>query len=113
MGAVAGRRADLVVLTSDNSRTEDPQAIIDQIRAGIDGPAAVVVEPDRSAAIGDAVARAGEGDVVMVLGKGHETTQTAAGGTLPFDDRVEVRRAVASRYGSPGPDRPAPGGRGR
>ncbi len=118
MGAVAGRRADLVVLTSDNSRTEDPQAIIDQIRAGIDGPAALVVEPDRSAAIGEAVARARSGDVVMVLGKGHETTQTVAGRTLPFDDRVEARRAVARSYGDPGPvgtgpDRPAPGEPGR
>ena len=114
MGAVAGRRADVVVLTSDNPRSEDPLDIIDQVRSGMDAPAVLVVEPDRATAIREAVGRARAGDVIMVAGKGHETTQTLADRTIPFDDRAELRQAVAERLGGsdlaePGPEGPGPG----
>jgi UDP-N-acetylmuramoyl-L-alanyl-D-glutamate--2,6-diaminopimelate ligase len=97
MGEVAARLADAVVLTSDNPRSEDPLAIIDEVRAGIpaDRLDALTVEPDRRRAIALAVGRAGPGDLVLVAGKGHETTQTIGDVVLPFDDRVEVRAALA------------------
>jgi UDP-N-acetylmuramoyl-L-alanyl-D-glutamate--2,6-diaminopimelate ligase len=97
MGAVAARGSDVVLLTSDNPRSEDPLAIIDDIRSGIADPVDLVVEPDRAAAIRTAVALARPGDVVLVAGKGHETTQVTADRVVPFDDRVEVARAVAER----------------
>ena len=99
MGAVASRLADVVLLTSDNPRSEDPLAIIGQIRTGLGTGADVVVEPDRAEAIRLAVAMARPGDVVLVAGKGHETTQTEAGHARPFDDRVEARRALDGRAG--------------
>ncbi len=74
-------------------------AIIDQVRAGARGPAELLVEPDRSAAIGVAVDMARPGDVVLVAGKGHESTQAIADRVLPFDDRVEAARALARRSG--------------
>jgi UDP-N-acetylmuramoyl-L-alanyl-D-glutamate--2,6-diaminopimelate ligase len=72
-------------------------AIIDEVRAGIpaDRLDALTVEPDRRRAIALAVGRAGPGDLVLVAGKGHETTQTIGDVVLPFDDRVEVRAALA------------------
>jgi UDP-N-acetylmuramoyl-L-alanyl-D-glutamate--2,6-diaminopimelate ligase len=97
MGAVAARRADAVVLTSDNPRSEDPMVIIDQIRSGIGVATELVVEPDRAEAIRVAVTRARPGDVVVVAGKGHETTQVIGGRELPFDDRDELARALAER----------------
>jgi UDP-N-acetylmuramoyl-L-alanyl-D-glutamate--2,6-diaminopimelate ligase len=103
MGEVSSRLADVVVLTSDNPRSEDPLAIIGQIRAGLEGGAEVVVEPDRAEAVRLAVGMAGPGDVVLLAGKGHETTQSAAGHTRPFDDRVEARRALAGRSGGATP----------
>jgi UDP-N-acetylmuramoyl-L-alanyl-D-glutamate--2,6-diaminopimelate ligase len=102
MGAVASRLADVVVLTSDNPRSEDPMAIIEAIRAGLvtgPGGAEVLVEPDRAQAIRSAVDRAVPGDLVLLAGKGHETTQTAAGRSWPFDDRTEARRALEDRFG--------------
>lgn len=100
MGAVASRLADVVVVTSDNPRSEDPAAIIDAVLAGIvaDG-AEVVVEPDRGAAIDGAIRSAKAGDVVLVAGKGHETTQTIGQSVLPFDDRLVAAEALASRSG--------------
>ena len=100
MGAAATARADVVVLTSDNPRSEDPAAIIEAIRAGAVEGAEVVVEPDRAVAIGAAVGRARPGDVVLVAGKGHEETQTTGGTVVPFDDRVEVARALTERFGT-------------
>ncbi len=94
MGAAADRLADVVVLTSDNPRSEEPAAIIGEVRAGMGGNAATVVEPDRRRAIEVAVTTARPGDVVVVAGKGHETTQARREETVPFDDRVEVRRAL-------------------
>ncbi|HEX4906249.1 MAG TPA: UDP-N-acetylmuramoyl-L-alanyl-D-glutamate--2,6-diaminopimelate ligase [Acidimicrobiales bacterium] len=95
MGDVASRLADVVVLTSDNPRSEDPMSIIEEIRAGATGSAYVITEPDRRAAIELALKRATAGDVVVVAGKGHETTQTVGDTVLPFDDRVVVREVLA------------------
>ena len=95
MGAVAASSADVAVLTSDNPRSEDPAAIIDEVRSGASAAANLVVEPDRAAAIKLAVAQARRGDVVVIAGKGHETGQVVGDVTLPFDDRVVAREALA------------------
>jgi UDP-N-acetylmuramoyl-L-alanyl-D-glutamate--2,6-diaminopimelate ligase len=97
MGSVASRLADLVVLTSDNPRSEDPASIIAAVRSGYDGPAALVVEPDRRAAIAAAIAAARPGDMVVIAGKGHETTQTMGTVAAPFDDRVVAADELARR----------------
>ncbi len=100
MGAVAAERADVVVLTSDNPRSEDPAAIIAAVLDGIAPPhrSRTVVEPDRRSAIATAIAAARPGDVVVVAGKGHETTQDLGpAGTIPFDDRVVARALLESR----------------
>jgi UDP-N-acetylmuramoyl-L-alanyl-D-glutamate--2,6-diaminopimelate ligase len=102
MGATASLGSDVVVVTSDNPRSEDPAQIIDQVRAGISGPVEVVVEPDRAAAIAAAVAMARSGDVVLLAGKGHETTQALADGLVPFDDRDQARHALAAHTGGAG-----------
>ncbi|MGZ4582878.1 MAG: UDP-N-acetylmuramoyl-L-alanyl-D-glutamate--2,6-diaminopimelate ligase [Mycobacterium sp.] len=95
MGEVAAELADLVVVTDDNPRSEDPAAIRREILAGAAGGAAEVVEiGDRRAAIRHAVAWAAPGDVVLVAGKGHETGQRAGGEVRPFDDRVELAGAL-------------------
>ena len=98
MGEVATRLADDVILTSDNPRSEDPQAIIDDIRAGIPPgrDATVAVEPDRRRAIEQAVAEARPGDVVVIAGKGHEPSQTIGDRVLPFDDREVARVSLAA-----------------
>jgi UDP-N-acetylmuramoyl-L-alanyl-D-glutamate--2,6-diaminopimelate ligase len=106
MGAAAARLADVAILTSDNPRSEDPLAILDEMLHGVlgvpqAGRARVIVEPDRAAAIDLAVAMAGKGDVVLVAGKGHETGQYVAGAVLPFDDRA-VTAAALARRGSAG-----------
>jgi UDP-N-acetylmuramoyl-L-alanyl-D-glutamate--2,6-diaminopimelate ligase len=85
MGAVVSRLADRAVVTSDNPRSEDPLKIIEAIRGGIAG--GCEVEPDRAKAIEAAIAAAGEADVVLIAGKGHETVQEFHDHTLPFDDR--------------------------
>lgn len=95
MGRIAAELADLVVITDDNPRNEDPQLIRSAIRAGAVGSAAEVVEiGDRRAAIDHAVGWARPGDVVLIAGKGHESGQTADGSTRPFDDRVELTAAL-------------------
>src|SRR4051812_36437441 len=83
MGRAAAEGADIAILTSDNPRSEDPLAILAEMSADVPG---AVVEPDRRAAILQAVARAKPGDTVVVAGKGHETGQEAAGVVTPFDD---------------------------
>lgn len=96
MGGVAARLADRVVVTSDNPRSESPLAIIDDVLNGV-MPAErdkVVVEPDRRAAIVAAVDEARRGDIVVVAGKGHETTQAVGDQVLAFDDRVVVREIL-------------------
>jgi UDP-N-acetylmuramoyl-L-alanyl-D-glutamate--2,6-diaminopimelate ligase len=97
MGEVAGRLADEVIITSDNPRSEDPDAIVAEIVAGV-GREDVRVEPDRHAAIELAVSLARDGDVLLVAGKGHEQGQELAGGRkVPFDDVAVAREAVRAR----------------
>ena len=83
----AAIEADLSVLTSDNPRSEDPEAIIQDVMTGIEG-SGVVVEPDRRRAIEHAIRAASPGDVVLILGKGHETGQEIGERILPFDDKL-------------------------
>ena len=101
MAAVAQSRADRVVLTSDNPRTEDPEAILDQIAAGLAVPVGANSSPTRIAsraeAIGHAAERAAPGDVVVVAGKGHETYQIVGTERRDFDDRAVLRDALAAR----------------
>ncbi|WP_094286566.1 UDP-N-acetylmuramoyl-L-alanyl-D-glutamate--2,6-diaminopimelate ligase [Mycobacterium lehmannii] len=97
MGRVASELADLVVVTDDNPRDEDPAEIRAAIVAGAVGRAEVVEIGDRRAAIEHAVAWARPGDVVLVAGKGHEAGQTGAGVTRPFDDREELARAIEAQ----------------
>jgi len=94
MGEVAARLADKVLLTSDNPRSEDPLAIIAEIRQGIPAGSPVRTEPDRRRAIDLAIASARPGGVVVVAGKGHETTQVTGDRAVPFDDRVVARQAL-------------------
>ena len=98
MGEAAARLADRVVVTSDNPRSEEPEAIIADILRGIPHPESVAVIPDRREAIHHALANAAAGDVVLVCGKGHETTQEIKGVKHPFDDRAIIRD-----YTSPSP----------
>jgi UDP-N-acetylmuramoyl-L-alanyl-D-glutamate--2,6-diaminopimelate ligase len=99
MGQAAAEGSDLVVLTSDNPRSEDPLAIMNDALVGIRRiDVAHIVEPDRAAAIGRALQAAREGDLVILAGKGHETYQILKDKTIAFDDRV-VAREVLKRYG--------------
>ena len=108
MGEAAGRRADLVVATSDNPRTENPLAILAEIEPGLVrsgktrleprharmGLGGYCIVPDRKEAIGLAVRCARPGDAVLIAGKGHEDYQIVGKDKRPFDDRVEARRAL-------------------
>ena len=106
MGAAAAQGADHVVVTSDNPRDEDPQAIVAQVLAGLPaGRAQAVV--DRAEAIARAVAAAGPRDVVLIAGKGHETTQETAGEKRPFSDVEHAAAALARRLGVPASGAPA------
>jgi UDP-N-acetylmuramoyl-L-alanyl-D-glutamate--2,6-diaminopimelate ligase len=96
----AASGADLVIVTSDNPRSEDPTAITAAVASGVDPSTEKVVEVDRRAAIELAVEAAGPGDVVLILGRGHEPTQDIGGAKIPFDDR-EVARAVLAGHGYP------------
>jgi UDP-N-acetylmuramoyl-L-alanyl-D-glutamate--2,6-diaminopimelate ligase len=98
MGRVASDLADLVIVTSDNPRSEDPLAIIEEIVDGVVGP--VDAEPDRRAAIAKALGEAREGDVVVIAGKGAEQGQEFADRKIPFDDR-EVAREELRRLRAP------------
>jgi UDP-N-acetylmuramoyl-L-alanyl-D-glutamate--2,6-diaminopimelate ligase len=102
MGMVAARLSDIVVITSDNPRSEDPNRIIDEIKRGTDAEvrqsgAEVLIRPDRRDAIVQAVAMAAPGDVVLIAGKGHEKYQEIGGQTFSFDDVEVAREALASR----------------
>ena len=97
MGRVAAELADQVIITSDNPRTEDPDAIISDVLCGVPRRSVgVLTQPDRRAAIARSLADASEGDVVVLAGKGHETTQTVGGQVIPFDDRVVARELLTS-----------------
>jgi len=96
MAAVAEELADVVFVTSDNPRTERPEAIVEEIVAGFqrDGRCRVEVEVDRRRAIRAAIDEAGEGDTVLIAGKGHENYQIVGRETLPFDDVEEARKCM-------------------
>jgi len=96
MGAIAAASADVVVVTSDNPRSEDPQAIVDEVVAGIPAGATAQVRTivDRAEAIHHAAREAREHDVVVIAGKGHETTQVFADRVIDFDDRLVAAAAV-------------------
>jgi UDP-N-acetylmuramoyl-L-alanyl-D-glutamate--2,6-diaminopimelate ligase len=102
MGRAGGVLSDLAIVTSDNPRSEDPEAIVAEVAAGArEGDAELLVEVDRHAAIALALGRAGPGDTVVIAGKGHEQGQEFEGGRkIPFDDR-EVARAELRKLGSP------------
>ncbi|MBI3637596.1 MAG: hypothetical protein HY216_15495, partial [Candidatus Rokubacteria bacterium] len=98
MGALAARLTDRAWVTSDNPRSEDPRAIVDEVLAGArDGRGVTSAEPDRHAAIAAALAWARPGDTVMIAGKGHETYQIVGSDVRPFDDREVARRLLTER----------------
>ncbi len=98
MGQAAGAGSDIVVLTSDNPRREDPAAIIDEVLPGLNGTlATVIVEPDRRHAIELAIAQAHPGDLVLLAGKGHEKTQTIGERVIPFDDVAIAQQVLRGR----------------
>jgi UDP-N-acetylmuramoyl-L-alanyl-D-glutamate--2,6-diaminopimelate ligase len=98
MGRAAGAGSDVVVLTSDNPRGEDPLAILDQVLPGLsETPARVIVEADRQRAIELAIAEARQGDLVLLAGKGHEKTQTIGDRVIPFDDVAIARQVLLAR----------------
>ena len=97
MGAIAEREADVVILTSDNPRTEDPERILDEIEGGMQRSHERI--EDRRQAIARALAIAGGDDVILLAGKGHETYQIRGTTTLPFDERTIVRELVAEGAG--------------
>ena len=89
MGEVAGRLGDIVIVTSDNSRGEDPDEIMRMVEQGLRrGTAAYECEPDRRVAISRAFDEAGPDDTVLIAGKGHETYQLVRDRVIPFDDRL-------------------------
>lgn len=90
MGRIASTMSDITVITSDNPRQEDPQAIIQEIRAGVVSGATVYVEVDRRKAIALGLERAAPGDIVLIAGKGHENYQVVGSARSHFDDREEV-----------------------
>jgi UDP-N-acetylmuramoyl-L-alanyl-D-glutamate--2,6-diaminopimelate ligase len=96
MGQAAGELSDVVILTSDNPRSENPLDIINDALVGLQRtPARYSVEEDRAKAVRLAVAEARPGDVVLLAGKGHEDYQVLAGRTIHFDDREQARSALA------------------
>ncbi len=106
MGAVAAKWADALVITSDNPRSEDPQAIVRAVLAGVprDRRVQTITEVDRRVAIERAVGDARDGDVVVIAGKGHETYQVLGAERIDFDDRVVARGALDRRTPPPGPE---------
>ncbi len=102
MGRAGAELADLAVITSDNPRSEDPAAIIEDVLAGVEDRQSVLVEEDRDAAIGLAIREAGPGDTVVIAGKGHEQGQEFENGRkIPFDDREVARNHLRELVGKP------------
>jgi UDP-N-acetylmuramoyl-L-alanyl-D-glutamate--2,6-diaminopimelate ligase len=98
MGRAAGAGSDVVVVTSDNPRSEDPLAIMEEVLPGLSGTSArVIVEPDRRHAIELAIGEARLGDLVLLAGKGHEKTQTIGTQVIPFDDVAVARELLLAR----------------
>ena len=106
MGEAAGKGSDFVVLTSDNPRSEDPVAIINDAQVGLQRTGTkYTVEVDRRKAIALAIGEARPGDIVLLAGKGHEKTQVTREGSLPFDDVEVAREALkANGYDCPAPE---------
>jgi UDP-N-acetylmuramoyl-L-alanyl-D-glutamate--2,6-diaminopimelate ligase len=94
MGRLALELADITIVTSDNPRSEDPEAIAAEILAGAEGKGEVELELDRAAAIAQAIELAQPGDVVVIAGKGAEQGQELADRTVPFDDREAAKDAL-------------------
>jgi UDP-N-acetylmuramoyl-L-alanyl-D-glutamate--2,6-diaminopimelate ligase len=101
MGAVAGRFAKKIYVTSDNPRSEDPEAIIGEILRGLKGKENVQAIIDRREAIERAIDELEEGEILLILGKGDEDYQEIAGVRHPFDDRVVVREILAAKRENP------------
>jgi UDP-N-acetylmuramoyl-L-alanyl-D-glutamate--2,6-diaminopimelate ligase len=103
MGEAAARGADVVIVTDDNPRSEDPAGIRQAVLRGATAVtrSGAVDIPDRRSAIALAVSLAAEGDVVLILGKGHEQGQEVAGTVTPFDDRDVLAEALAAPVGAP------------
>ncbi len=95
MAEIAEKLADVVVLTSDNPRSENPQTIIEQMQAGLTHPDSAIATVDRAEAVADTVRRAAAGDVILLAGKGHEDYQEINGVRYPSDDRDLARHALA------------------
>ena len=98
MGEIAARLADVVVVTSDNPRTENPQKILEDIVAGIPPTVKPIVISDRARAIAEAIKNAESGDGVLIAGKGHEDYQILGTEKIHFDDREQARTALSDRY---------------
>ena len=96
MGRAVEKGADLAWITSDNPRSEDPRAIIEEILSGVRNRSGMRIQPDRRSAIQEAVMAAETGDLVLIAGKGHECTQRFKDTVIPFDDRVAIRDALNS-----------------
>jgi UDP-N-acetylmuramoyl-L-alanyl-D-glutamate--2,6-diaminopimelate ligase len=95
MGEAAGKGSDFVVLTSDNPRSEDPLAVINDAAVGLQRSGVRYrTEPDRRTAIALAIGEARPGDIVLIAGKGHEKVQVSRTGTMPFDDREVAAGAL-------------------
>ena len=98
MGEISGKVADYTIITSDNPRTEDPKAIVDQIEEGIKktkGKYEVIV--DRTEAIEKAIDMANKNDIIVLAGKGHEPYQEINGKKYPFDERIIVNEIISKR----------------
>ncbi len=100
MGSIASSLADVVIITSDNPRSENPQRIIDDICAGISTNGEIIVEFDRATAIQKAILKALPDDIILIAGKGHEDYQVLGNTTIKFDDRDFARKALYSRLSS-------------
>jgi len=98
MGSIAERMADHVIVTSDNPRTEEPEAIMNDIRRGMNRPTDAQWRPDRDDAIQAAASQAAPGDVVLIAGKGHEPYQVIGTERRPFDDREKARQHFSDRH---------------
>ena len=99
MAAAACAHADVVWLTSDNPRTEDPETILEQVEAGVPAGACTNHQVDRGAAIRAAIAQSGSKDVVVIAGKGHERVQLLEAGAVEFDDVQVAQAALAEAHG--------------
>jgi UDP-N-acetylmuramoyl-L-alanyl-D-glutamate--2,6-diaminopimelate ligase len=100
MGAVAAERADDIVITDDNPRTESPEAIARDVSSGIPAGKTFRIQLDRARAIREAIGAAGEGDVVLVAGKGHEDYQIYGSERRPFVDQKVVTQALGAHGGA-------------